>query len=219
MTRSLLVLAAAALLIVGCNNSSPMAPPPPDKTLPADLVLVGPGGVVKLTGENTKVTFVGTKPNGKHEGGFHKLSGEIHMKTMSPGQLVPPEERTLIARLEVEIDSDSLYTDQPGLTTHLKGGDFFKVQQHPKITFASTKVRTADKAEDMTITGDLTVVGVKKEISFPVKASNERGSFHLAGTFKVNRQEIGITFKPKQGSIDDEVTVSVEVGVDPAAKK
>ena len=28
-----------------------------------------------LTGDNTKITFVGTKKGGKHEGGFKKLAG------------------------------------------------------------------------------------------------------------------------------------------------
>ena len=28
-----------------------------------------------LTGENTKITFIGTKPGGKHDGGFKKLTG------------------------------------------------------------------------------------------------------------------------------------------------
>jgi hypothetical protein len=33
------------------------------------------GGPLRLTGDNTTITFVGTKPNGKHDGGFNALTG------------------------------------------------------------------------------------------------------------------------------------------------
>ena len=40
-----------------------------------------------LTGENTKLTFVGKKPDGKHEGGFAKLGGTCPIPASS-GQTV-----------------------------------------------------------------------------------------------------------------------------------
>src|SRR6202011_1457450 len=33
------------------------------------------GGTFPLTGKNTKIEFIGTKPNGKHDGGFEKVTG------------------------------------------------------------------------------------------------------------------------------------------------
>src|SRR4029450_3674469 len=49
-----------------------------------------------LTGESTKITSVGTKPGGKHEGGFKKLTGNA---TVNDGKI-----DTL--KIEVEIDMD-----------------------------------------------------------------------------------------------------------------
>ena len=89
MNRSLLALAAAALLYTGCNNYSPVAPSPKEEGSPTGQAFPGEGGVTKIDGDNTKITFVGTKPGGRHEGGFKTLSGEIRILTMAPGQQIP----------------------------------------------------------------------------------------------------------------------------------
>ncbi|HVK13833.1 MAG TPA: hypothetical protein VM597_34140, partial [Gemmataceae bacterium] len=44
-------------------------------TLALGTAAVAADTKVALTGENTKITFVGTKPDGKHEGGFKALTG------------------------------------------------------------------------------------------------------------------------------------------------
>ena len=67
-----------------------------------------------LTGENAKITFVGTKPDGKHEGGFKTLTG-----TATCG------DEPSAMKIECEIDCTSLYSDNEMLTGHLKGPDFF----------------------------------------------------------------------------------------------
>ena len=106
-----------------------------------------------LTGENTKLTFTGTKPGGKHDGGFKKLAGTA---TVTDGKL---------ATIEVEIDTDSLYSDNEKLTGHLKNPDFFGVKDHPKATFKSTKIEKTDRG--YTITGDLTMIGQTKPVTLP----------------------------------------------------
>src|SRR5688572_17686342 len=86
------------------------------------------GGTIALDGTNTKIEFVGTKPNGKHEGGFKNVAGTA----------VGAEPTDL--KIDVEIDTTSLYSDNPKLTQHLKSPDFFGVKTHPKAKFVSTKV-------------------------------------------------------------------------------
>ncbi|HEY2787559.1 MAG TPA: YceI family protein, partial [Fimbriiglobus sp.] len=118
-------------------------------------LLFGPADAAetfKLTGENTKIEFTGTKKNGKHVGGFKKLSGTA---TVDGGAIA----------LDVEIDTASIYTDTDGLTKHLKTSDFFNVKDNPKATFKSTKIEKTDTGYK--VTGDFTLLGKKKEISFP----------------------------------------------------
>ena len=152
-----------------------------------------------LTGENTKVTFVGTKPGGKHDGGFKKLSGNA---TVTDGNI----ETLTIA---VEIDTDSLYTDDPSgkLTGHLKNPDFFGVKDHPKATFKTTKVEKTDKG--YTITGDLTMIGKTKAVSFPATVAANGDTLTLNAEFTIDRTDWGMNYG--KGKIDDKVTIKVAV--------
>src|SRR5258708_4338144 len=78
-----------------------------------------------LTGDNTKITFVGSKADGKHEGGFKKLTGSATFDGTNATSL----------KIAVEIDMNSTYTDNDMLTGHLKGPDFFGVKANPKSKF------------------------------------------------------------------------------------
>ncbi len=149
-----------------------------------------------LSGGNTKVEFVGTKPGGKHTGGFAKLDGKA---------TVGADAATL--KIDVTIDTDSLYSDDPKLTGHLKNPDFFSVKDYPKATFKSTKVEKS--ATGYTVTGDLTMVGKTKAVSFPATVTATADSLRLASEFKINKGEWGMNYG--KGKIDDAVTLKVTV--------
>ena len=68
---------------------------------------------VTLSGDNTKITFVGTKPGGKPDGGFKTLTGNA---TVDGGALT---------KLAVEIEHGSLCTRTMPVDAHLKSPDFF----------------------------------------------------------------------------------------------
>jgi polyisoprenoid-binding protein YceI len=95
----------------------------------------------------------------------------------------------------------------------LKTPDFFDVTKFPTATFKSTKT-TGERGktdEDAVITGDLTLHGVTKSVSFPVHFTTEKGSFVLTTSFKISRKEFGMTAVPED-KVDDEVSISVTVG-------
>ena len=147
-----------------------------------------------LTGDNTKIEFTGTKSDGKHEGGFKTVTGNA---TVSDGKV----------KLEVEIDMDSLYTDTDKLTAHLKSPDFFGVKANPKSKFVTTKVE--GKGDEWTVTGDLTLNGTTKSISFPAKVTLGDDKFALKSSFKINRNDFGITYG--KGKIDEDVALKLDV--------
>jgi polyisoprenoid-binding protein YceI len=150
-----------------------------------------------LTGENTKITFVGTKPGGKHDGGFAKLSGTATVTDGNPQSL----------RIMVDIDTGSLYADDPKLATHLKSPDFFAVKDHPKATFKTTKVEKSGTG--YTVSGELTMLGKTKPVSFPATVAVSGNTLTLSAEFKINRTDWGMNFG--KGMIDDLVTVKVAV--------
>jgi polyisoprenoid-binding protein YceI len=152
---------------------------------------------ISLTGENTKVTFTGTKKDGKHDGGFKTLTGTA---TVDGNALV---------KVEVEIDTDSLYSDDPKLTGHLKSPDFFGVKDNPKAKFVSTKIAKGGKAYE--ITGDLTLLGKTKSITFPATISASGGNLKIEGDVKIDRNDFGMTYG--KGKVDDHVAIKVAVEV------
>jgi polyisoprenoid-binding protein YceI len=155
------------------------------------------GGNFTLDGKNTKIEFVGTKPGGKHDGGFQAVTGSASATGTDPTTL----------KFEVEIDTTSLYTDTPKLTTHLKSPDFFNVKTHPKAKFASSKVEKA--GDGYTVTGALTLLGKSKTISFPAKISVAEGGLTIVSQFDINRQDYGMSFGT--GKVNDEVKIKVAV--------
>ncbi|HUR53464.1 MAG TPA: YceI family protein [Gemmataceae bacterium] len=152
-----------------------------------------------LSGDNTKVEFTGKKPDGKHDGGFKKLTGTA---TTDAG---------VLKAIEVEIDTDSLWSDADGLTKHLKNPDFFNVKENPKATFKTTKIEKA--ADRYTVTGDLTMLGKTKPVTFPAAVEEKDGTLTVKSEFKINRTDWGMTYG--KGKVDDEVALKVNV----AAKK
>lgn len=150
---------------------------------------------IKLTGENTKITWVGTKPGGKHEGGFKTLTGTA---TVSGDALT---------KVAVEIETDSIFSDDPRLTGHLKSPDFFGVKNNPKAKFESTKVEKTDKG--YTLTGNLTINGKTKEVAIPAQISHAGGTLKINGAVTIDKRDFGMTYGA--GKMDDAVAIKVAV--------
>jgi polyisoprenoid-binding protein YceI len=150
-----------------------------------------------LTGDNTSLKFTGKKANGKHDGGFKKLTGTA---TVTDGDIT-----TL--KIEADIDVDSMYTDNDGLTKHLKGADFFGVKDNPTAKFMVTKVEKSDKG--FTVTGDLTLLGKTKPVSFPATIDAAGDTLSLKSDFKIDRTKWGMTYG--KGMIDNDVELKLVV--------
>jgi polyisoprenoid-binding protein YceI len=163
---------------------------------------VGAGGAskVELTPKNTKIEFVGTKPNGKHDGGFAKFSGAI--ENVAPGLKG--------SKIVVEIQTESLFSDTPKLTKHLLSADFFEAKAHPKAKFTSTAIEAKkDGSATHRITGDLMLRGVTKSVSFPATVKQAGNAIELTSEFMINKKDFGMTYG--EGKIDHDVKIKVAV--------
>ena len=119
------------------------------------------------------------------------------------------------ATVNVTIQADSIDTHMDQRDNHLRSPDFFDVAKNPTITFVSKQVTPSS------ITGDLTIKGITKEVSIPVEISGPVKSpsgdnvIGISGTFKINRQDYGISFNKTmdQGGlmVANDVTVNISV--------
>lgn len=154
----------------------------------------------------SKVEFVGSKVTGSHTGGFKKVDGFVS---------TTPDGKD-IAGVEVTIDMTSTYTDNEKLTGHLKSADFFDAQKHPTAVFRSTSIQkgaTAAKMPDAThtVTGDLTLHGVTKAITFAAKIAQDGPDFRAASEFSIDRNDFNIKYP---GMSDDLIRNDVVIRLD-----
>jgi len=155
------------------------------------------GGNFTLDGKNTKIEFVGTKPGGKHDGGFKTVTGAATAEGNDPTTV----------KLTLDIDTTSLYTDTPKLTQHLKSPDFFSVKTYPKAKFVSNKVEKS--GDGYTVTGELTLLGKTKTVAIPATISVGKSGLAITSQFEINRQDYGMSFGT--GKVNDEVKIKVAV--------
>jgi polyisoprenoid-binding protein YceI len=101
---------------------------------------------------------------------------------------------------------------------HLRTADFFDVEKFPEMTFKSTSVRK--KGKNWLVTGDLTLRGVTKQITFPFQIvgwlENERGTrMGISAETSINRREFGVNYgKTLPGGIaelSDDVKVVLQI--------
>lgn len=74
---------------------------------------------------------------------------------------------------------------------HLVKEDYFNAGKFPNMTFKSTGVKSAD-GNTLNVSGDITIKGKTKKISFPVKITTSGTKTRFTGEFKLNRRDFGV---------------------------
>lgn len=163
----------------------------------------------RFSQDGSKLEFVGAKITRKHDGAFHTFSGEIRALDGKP------ETGTVTA----DIDVASLGVDEEKLAQHLKTPDFFDVAKFPKATFVSTQVRPGgERGATHTISGNLTMHGVTKSITFPATVRLSADAADVDAEFAINRKDFGIVYPGKPDDlIKDEVLIKLSIHAKKAA--
>ena len=155
-----------------------------------------------ITPQNSKIEFVGSKVTGKHNGSFEDFSGQIDYAGS-------PEN----SRVSITIKADSITTDTPDLTKHLKTADFFEVAKYPEASFVSTAIKAGgENGASHTITGNLTMHGVTKAITFPATINVTPDAATVESNFSINRKDFGINYAGAADNlIRDNVVLALHV--------
>ena len=112
----------------------------------------------------------------------------------------------------------AIEADHPRLTEHLLNEDFFWVDKFPTSSFRSTQLSDGSETEGMThtVTGDLTIRGKTKRVSFPAKLENGPSEVSASTEFVINRQDFDVTYP---GRPDDLIKDNVLLQVNFVAPK
>lgn len=121
---------------------------------------------------------------------------EGNFKTFT-GSLTHTKDDLTDAKVNFSADVASINTDNSMRDEHLKGDDFFKAAEYPKMTFESISMVKIDKNK-YALTGNLTLRGVTKKVTFDVvyggtakdPYGNTKAGFKATG--KINRFDYGL---------------------------
>lgn len=159
------------------------------------LLVIGAKAQVnwKIDNSHTKMGFSVTHMTvTETEGKFKTYEGSISSKS---------ETDFTDANVEISLDVASINTDDEKRDGHLKSGDFFDAEKYPKITFKSTSIKKGKAKNSYIITGDLTMKGITKKVTFngvhigkSIKSPWGTTNTGFAVTGVVNRQEFGVSW-------------------------
>jgi polyisoprenoid-binding protein YceI len=117
--------------------------------------------------------------------------------------------------VDIVIDAASVSTGEPKLEEHLRSEDFLHVQQHPTITFKSTKLNF-DGDKLVSVEGELTIRGVTRPTTLTVTnfrcgphPMNKQEMCGADATTIIKRSDFGVKYAIP--AVADEVKLEINV--------
>ncbi|MFL6196111.1 MAG: YceI family protein [Thermoanaerobaculia bacterium] len=164
--------------------------------------------VYKVDADHSGVNFSIRHFVSNVSGRFRDFDGVVRFDRQNPAA----------SSVELRVTAASIDTANNDRDEHLRSKDFFEVEKFPALTFTSNKVVAKD-GDTFEVTGNLTMHGVTRQITFPVQflgsvqaPRGERAGF--SANFVVNRKEFGIDWNNILDSgpvLGDEVKVNIEI--------
>jgi polyisoprenoid-binding protein YceI len=121
--------------------------------------------------------------------------------------------------VQAKVDASSVSSGDEKRDAHLRSADFFDVEQYPTIEFVSKRVE--ERGGDYFLTGDLTVHGVTREVTWNLDYEGSvqdpwggtRAGF--SATTEVNRKDWGLEWNVALEAggfvVSDKVRLNIEV--------
>ncbi len=193
---------------------------------------------LSINNEASEVTWVGTKPTGRHDGRFPIKQGSISVEN---SEIVGGTIVMDLSNIEVT-DAEISDEDRGKLTGHLKSNDFFNVESFPEAKFEITSVKpyaagtaaneNADAEADSefklanpthTVTGNLTIRDTTNSISFPAIISISDNEVTARAKFNIDRTDWNVSYGDEDAVADKArdqfIYNKVNLGLDIQASK
>ncbi len=214
--------AAVAILIwAGCGSA-----PESDKAEASEAREVADASAAAtrydVQPQQSQIIWVGSKLIGdKHEGVFD----------IQEGTLAVEDDRIVAGNFTIDMESlrttdDMEAEDKAKLEGHLKSEDFFKVSEYPTARFEVTQVRPfpADSSAGgegeyrisnptHLITGNLTMRGETKSITFPARVGMDEEQLAAEARFNIDRTQWNVSYGSDASVRDRIINKEVNLGI------
>lgn len=145
---------------------------------------------------SSSIEWVGSKPTGEHMGTIAIAKGmvKVNADKIEGGSFTVDMKSITVTDLEGD--------DKASLEGHLKGeaegkeDHFFNVAEYPTASFEITGI--SEKDSKTMVDGNLTIKGIKKNISFPATTSMEGDMMSLTSEeFTIDRTDWSVNYASK----------------------
>lgn len=209
MRKITLLAATAALVLASCAGN-----PEGKKADTKDSVVVEnqvSGDAFTVDTAQSSVVWTGTKVSGSHTGTVAIKSGNVIVENgvIKGGKFVLDMNTISSTDLEGEWKEK--------LDGHLKADDFFAVETYPEASFEITEVKAGATPSDLVVSGNLTIKGITKNITFDAKAEEVTdNTVKYSADFNIAREDWGVTYEGKK---DDLISKEINFKVNVVANK
>ncbi|HXQ60350.1 MAG TPA: YceI family protein [Acidimicrobiales bacterium] len=171
-------------------------------------------GVYDIDAKHSSVEFIARHLMiSKVRGRFDDVVGTITVADV-------PEESSV----EVTIGVDSVRTGEDQRDAHLRSGDFFDIENHPRWTFSSTAV--AREGDAWKVTGDLTIRGVTRPVVLDVEFDGANvtpwgtTALGFSASTEIDREEWGVNYNQvlETGGVMVGKKIRIELQIEAAAR-
>ena len=216
LPKTLLIGSAAMLLLAGCKDKA--------ASVSSDVAAKGAEAVKTVAAPAKDLPDISIIPSGDYA--MDKTHGYVTFSYSHQGYSYPTVRFNDVnavltldsaeptnSSVSVMIAASSIDTMVAKFDDHITNEDMFNVSVYPEISFKSTKLVQTDAANG-TMTGDLSLMGLTKPVTFDVrfnKAGESRSGKPMAGfsaTTKLMRSEWNLGYAVP--FVCDEVTINVE---------
>lgn len=186
---SIFIAAAAIFGVVG-TGAEAVGPSLEQRYAAAGAAQTGESGTYNFDKAHTFIGFK-VKHMGLIEvpGFFRDFTGAINYDAKDPSK----------SSVEFTAKATSIDTGVAPRDNHLRSADFFEVEKFPELTFKSTKVEK--RGNGWAVTGDLTMKGVTKTVSFPFNITGflpadqrSGGKMGVTAETSLNRRDYGVNY-------------------------
>ncbi len=160
-----------------------------------------------------------------HLGGLQPRFGVVKLQSanVSTTNKVLTNAKFVVDLATLSVDNFEKESEQKRkLETHLKNEDFFNIEKNPTVNFEMTKLTPITGNYNSKITGNLTISGVTKNITFKANVEVYDDAVAISSEdFTINRQDWGLSYHsegeigiPKDYLIDNGIRFTVNIKVE-----
>ncbi|GHA66586.1 YceI family protein [Pontibacter akesuensis] len=192
-----------------------------------------PSVVFEIDTAKSELTWIGAKMTGRHNGVFDLQRGELYMTDdlLTGGHFVI--DMTTTRSTDKTIDAES----NKKLTEHLRSPDFFDTERHQTAEFVLTGISPYDSLSEKAsqtkatayseqrvknpthrLSGNLTIKGQTKSVSFPARLTMEDSLVRAKANFNIDRTKWGLVYRYDTSLGEKTIRPEVNIGLDIVAK-